>query len=169
MNAALQQMTPLKSQGPNSFSACFYQSYWHIVSEKICFIALKHLNDGVFDSKIEFTYIFLILKKSNPFQPCDFRSIRLFNVIYKHASKVLANRLKKLLPVIISPTQSFFILGCLIFDNIIVTYETLLTMKSQHKSKENTMAIKLEISKEYDWVKWPFLEAMMRSLGFSER
>lgn len=33
---ALFQMVPLKSLGLDRFSACFYQTYWHIVRDEVC-------------------------------------------------------------------------------------------------------------------------------------
>lgn len=98
---ALSQMKPLKSPSPDGFSASFYQTYWRIVGEEVCSTILNYLNNGVFDDHINFTYIVLIPKVKNPVQAIDFRPISLCNVIYKLMSKVLANMLKKILPIII--------------------------------------------------------------------
>jgi hypothetical protein len=70
--------------------------------------------------------------------------------MYKLISKVLANRLKKILPEIISPNQSAFIPGRLITDNILVAFEALHTMDRKMKGREGFMALKLDMSKAYD-------------------
>jgi hypothetical protein len=104
-----------------------------------------------------------------PVNVSDFRPISLCNVIFKLISKVLANRLKQVLPDIISCNQSAFIPGRLISDNILVAYETLHTMKNQLWSKVGYLGIKLDMSKAFDRVEWPFLEAVMLKMGFDPR
>lgn len=80
------------------------------------------------------------------------RPISLCNVIYKIISKMLVNRLKEVLPNIISPAQSASIPERLISDNILAVYETIHSMQTKMWSKVRFMGIKLDMSKAYDWV-----------------
>lgn len=121
------------------------------------------------DEALNSTHITLILKLNLAVMVTDFRPISLYNILYKLITKVLANRLKLVLPSIISETQSAFIPGCLITNNVLAAYETLHTMATRLTGKKGYMAIKLDMSKAYDCVEWAFLEAIMRKLGFEER
>lgn len=96
------------------------------------------------------------------------RLISLCNVLYKLISKVLANRIKGVLNEIIAPNQTAFISRRLIIDNIMIAYELLHSMKTRNKGSMGSMAIKLDMPKVYDRIEWPFLEAMLRKLGFRQ-
>lgn len=72
---------------------------------------LDFLNRGNFDPAINKTYIALIPKVVHVSSVNDFRLISLCNVFYKLISKVLTNRLKLVLPLIISKHQSAFVPG----------------------------------------------------------
>jgi hypothetical protein len=168
VDLALSQMQPLKASGPDGYGACLFQKPWNIIGQQVRSAVLNFLNLGVFYPGINFTYIALVPKSANASNVKGFRSISLCNVLYKVIAKVLANRLKQVLPEIISQQQSAFLPGRLISDNILVAYEALHTMATRLFGKKVYMAIKLDMSKAYDRVEWQFLESIMRKLGFDE-
>ena len=138
------------------------------MQREICHTVLDFFNFDVFYKDINATNIALIPKVSNPTRIIEFRPISLCNVIYKLIAKVLANQMKKVLPAIISSTQSAFVPGRLITDNILVAFEALHTMDGRMKGREGYMALKLDMNKAYDRIEWSFLELMMRKIGFNE-
>ena len=93
----------------------------------------------------------------------DFRPISLCNVIYKIVSKILANRLKRVLALVVSESQRAFVPGRLITDNVRVAFEV---MHSMSLKRRGQMAIKLDMSKAYDRVEWVSVEEIMQRLGF---
>lgn len=82
---------------------------------------------------------------------------------------MLAKRLKKILSVIISPTQSAFIPRRLIIDNIMVAREALCSMKSRQRGNNGSMTIKLNMSKAYDMIECRFLEEMMKKMCLCDK
>ena len=80
----------------------------------------------------------------------------------------MANRLKRILPKIITEHQNAFTKGRFIFDNILVAFESFHSMQ-KHIGNDDFIVIKLDISKAYDRVEWPYLEVVMRIMGFTEQ
>ncbi|XP_024175552.1 uncharacterized protein LOC112181445 [Rosa chinensis] len=101
----------------------------------------------------------LALTIKDPQDAAHFRPIALGNVIYRIASKVVANRLKPWLPAIISPLQSAYVPGRIVSDNTLVANEV---------AHFNTgfFSLKLDISKAYDRLEWNYLQAILSKLGF---
>ena len=90
-------------------------------------------------------------------------------MVYKLIAKVLVNCLKMILPYVVSNSQSAFLSGRLITDNVSVAFETLHYLKRKTQGKLGFMALKLDMSKAYDRVEWEFLRRAMLHLGFADR
>lgn len=120
VTTALFQMAPLKSPGPDGFPAIFFKKDWNILGTDIISCILDFLNGRRLPNRLNFTFIVLIPKVCNHKRMTDCGYVSLCNVIYKIGSKMIANRLKLFLDDIISPTQSAFVPGRLITDNVLV-------------------------------------------------
>lgn len=155
-----------KSPGPDGMSPGFYQKFWNIGGDDLVKVVRNFFTTGTLEKDIGDTNIVLISKKKETANMADLRPISLCNVVYKIISKVLPNRLKSMLGGLISETQSTFIPGRLITDNIMVSYEVMHFMKRKTKGKEGWMSLKLDMSKAYDHVECSFLRRMLRQMGF---
>nr|XP_027120233.1 uncharacterized protein LOC113737168 [Coffea arabica] len=122
-------MFPNKAPGVDGMSPCFSQSYWSIINVDIVHGISTFFHTGILLKTINETIISLVPKVDNPVMLANFRPISLCNVLYKSISKILANRLKKVLKHCISPSQSAFVLGQQILDNVIIAHEILHFLK----------------------------------------
>ena len=128
-------MHPDKSPGPNGMNPAFFQrccTLWDMMYAKsVCFLYLRaHSPPGLND-----THIVLIPKRKLVESMGDLRSISLCKVIYKIVAKAISNRLKRILLIVISNSQSAFIQGRAITDNILISFEVLHFLKRKTQGK----------------------------------
>lgn len=105
---------------------------------------------------INYTNIVFISKVQALASMAQFRPISLCNVLYKIVSKMILNRMKSLLPYLISECQSAFVPGRMIIDNVIVSFKMLHYLKNKRGGREAQMAAKLDMRKAYDRVEWDY-------------
>ncbi|KAL5856494.1 hypothetical protein ACOSQ3_003952 [Xanthoceras sorbifolium] len=156
--SALNQMAPVKAPGPDGLPALFYQKFWSIVGGKVSQAVLDILNNGAGFGVMGEAIVALIPKVKTPVRVSDFRPISLCNVTYKLVAKVLANRLKLVLGDVVDSSQSAFVPGRLITDNVVVGFECLHHLIGCKRGPKGFAAFKLDMSKAYDRVEWVFLD-----------
>ena len=169
VKGGLDAIGDFKAPGSDGMTTLFYKKFWETVDEYITKEVLQFLNGGILPHDWNKTVIVLIPKVLNPESLKDLRPISLCNVLYKIASKVLASRLKVILPEIISQNQSAFIPRRLITDNILVVHELTHFLQNKRSGGDCFAALKLDMTKAYDRVEWHFLRWMMEKMSFDSR
>ena len=129
-------MEALKALGSDGMPPLFFQHYWKIIGDEVSTAVLNCLNSGSFPQSLNNAFITLIPMEKSPSIVSEFLPISLCNTLYKIVSKVMANRLKRILPNLISESQSAFQADKAISDNILVAFETLHHMKNQKLKKK---------------------------------
>eukprot|EP00253_Pinus_taeda_P015714 PITA_15714 len=160
---AIRSMPNDKAPGPDGLTINFYKACWSIVKQDVWEVVEDSRSSGTILKSLNSTFLALIPKFEEPKTPDKFRPIALCNVIYKIISKVIASRLKMILPGIISEEQSGYMEGRQILDNILLAQEMI---HSLHSRKEAGMLMQLDLSKAYDKVSWKYLEAVLKAFGF---
>jgi hypothetical protein len=130
---------------------------WEVVEESRA--------SGVVLPALNATFHTLIPKEERVTNPKHFRPIALCNVIYKVITKVIATRLKPILPYLISNEQSGYVEGRQIMDSVILAHEVIHSLKS---SRTPGMLIKLDLSKAFDRASWKYIRAVLDSFGFAQ-
>ena len=152
--------------GEDGLTGEFYKRFWHIVGPSLMMEIKRFFQTAILPDGWNHTQLSLIPKIIRPTKMSDMRPISLCSVQYKIISKILCNRLKGVLPKLISETQGAFVSGRLISDNILIAHEMVHGLCTNDRVSDSFMAIKTDMSKAYDRVEWSFLEVLMEKMGF---
>ncbi|XP_027156573.1 uncharacterized protein LOC113757588 [Coffea eugenioides] len=152
--------------GPDGFTGKFFTFAWEVVAMDVYQAVVSFFCGAEIPRNFMATSIVLLPKVEHPQDFTQFRPISLCNFANKIISKLLSERLAKILPRLISPQQSGFVKGRQIADNFLLAQE--LVSDITRSNRGGNVVIKLDMMKAYDRVSWPFLLQVLRRFGFSE-
>jgi len=104
-----------------------------------------------------------IPKKGDKFVLTNYCLVSFLGTPYKILVKTLTIRLKQHLDSWIMPSQTIFIQGRSIFENVLMANEDI---SWAEESNQNLVILLLDFEKKFDQVSWNFVQASMLQLGF---
>eukprot|EP00253_Pinus_taeda_P032627 PITA_32627 len=133
VSEVLKEMKNGKAPGSDGFNVDFFKACWNIVKEDIIRVMEDSRLNKTILRALNTSFISIIPKQGNAQTPERYRPIGLCNVVYKIISKVMAKKLKPLMPSLVSREQSGYVEGRQILDNIIQAHEVVHSLTSERK------------------------------------
>ncbi|CAN0889477.1 LINE-1 reverse transcriptase homolog [Linum grandiflorum] len=156
-----------KSPGPDGFTSAFYKAAWSVVGDDVTAAIQNFFSTGAIPKVLNSTLLTLIPKKACATNIRDFRPIACCNVLYKCITKVITRRLVDCLPEVISGSQSAFVKGRQIGDNILLAHEL---VNAYHlKNTTPRCTLKIDLRKAFDSVDISYLLNVMKAMEFPDQ
>eukprot|EP00253_Pinus_taeda_P006593 PITA_06593 len=164
IRGAIWDLHPDKAPGPDGFPICFYRAHWGIIKKDFIKMVKWIQCKGKIGGYTNSTHLALIPKENCPTTFSHFRPISLCNSSYKIFTKILATRLKPLLPSLISENQGGFLANRKISDSILLVQEEI---HPSHSRKEKGFILKLDLANAFDRVRHSFLIVVLKKMSFA--
>ncbi|CAL1400383.1 unnamed protein product [Linum trigynum] len=156
-----------QAPGSDGFTGKFFKAFWDVVGESVVTAVCSFFSTSRMLRSFNHTWLTLIPKVDKVESMRQLRPISLCQFVYKIITKIMAERLAGLLPMIISEGQNAFIRERQIVENVLLGHELMHYLKIKTRGKKGFMALKVDMEKAYDRVEWPFLLAILDKMGFN--
>ena len=161
---ALKSMATNKSPGSDGFTAEFYHHFWNLIAKYMVESFNYAFQNGILSISQRQGVISLIPKKEKNLEFLkNWRPVSLLNVDYKILTKVIALWLEKVLPKIISSSQSGYVKGRYIGKSIRSIKDV---MDFTKRNNLRGIAVFLDFEKAFDSIEWDFLQICLQSFNF---
>ncbi|KAL0462195.1 UNVERIFIED_CONTAM: hypothetical protein Slati_0107100 [Sesamum latifolium] len=164
---AVFSIEPESVAGPDGFGAIFYHTCWEFVFEDVFGAVTEFFRGVAMPKSFTATTISLIPKTDSPVSWSEYRPISLCNITNKICTKLMTIRLGRVLPKVLSLSQSGFVPGWLLSDNVLLAQKLIHSLESRRA--DASVMFKLDMAKAYDRVSWEFLYQVLRQKGFPKR
>ena len=155
-----------RAPGPDGFSGAFLKACWPLIKHD--FYALcDQFHEGSLDlTSINDGFITLIPKTNSPETVNDYRPITLLNCCLKLLTKLLANRLQRVILQIVHTNQYGFIKGRTIQDCLAWAFQYIHQCQT---SKREIILLKLDFAKAFDTIEHAPMLNIMKHMGFNDK
>ena len=144
----------------------FWIFSWEFMKNEVLGFFREFHDQCRFVKNLDATFLVLIPKKQNVEYFKDLWPISLVGGLYRILTKVLANKIKRVLDKVIYKSQNAFVKERQILYAVLIANEL---VDSTMRRKKQGMVCKLDIEKAYDSINWRFLYHVMRRMGFGSR
>lgn len=152
-----------KAPGPDGYTSHFFKKSWDVVGRDVINAVMSFFQSGKLLQELNSTIITLVPKVPNPEKTSEYRPISCCNTVYKCIPKIIANRLREVLPGFVSENQSAFVYKRSIADNVLLSQELLRNYHRNDGSPRCTM--KIDLMKAYDSIQWDFIINVLSAIG----
>ena len=166
LSIAIQNMKKGKTPGSNGFSSDFFRVFWNILGIFLHRAFKTCCSKGESLATHRESLITLIPKSGQADNSIKgWRPISLLNVDFKIISTAIANRFKKVISRIISPTQTAYIKGRFIGENSRLVYDVISNINKTNKSG---IIMAADFEAAFETVSWPYLRAVLNEMNFGK-
>ncbi|GAU46447.1 hypothetical protein TSUD_402140 [Trifolium subterraneum] len=109
IHEAVFSMNKNSAPGPDGFGAFFFQSYWEIIKHDVSMAVMEFFSSGYLMPNMNANTLVLIPKSPDADTIDKYRPIAMTNFKFKIISKIIADRLARFMPNIVSKQQRGFI------------------------------------------------------------
>ena len=166
IKAAVYVLATKKAPGPDGFPIMFFRRFWDIVKGDILKLFTQFFNSDVDLRCLNYALMTLALKKEGTSVVNEFLPISLLNVVFKIITKILANRPRSHIYLLIDQVQSAFTKNLYILGSVACANEILVIF---HGSNIEAVFLKLDFEKTFNSVSWGFLFKLLLVRGFGHR